>query len=219
VLGEDHPDTIIWTSNLATLLANQGKYAEAEPLSREVVTKMRRVYGNDHMYSIVTLANLSALLEDSGKLAEAEATLREALERGRRTAGEGSSNTLVDTIRLGNLLATRGNATEALALLTPIEAQVRKTFTGAAAHRVARLLLGLGKARIALAKTPADFDAATANLVESREIYVTTRGPDHRETRASTQTLADAYAARDKAEPGKGYGDKAAQWKAKLGTP
>jgi hypothetical protein len=43
--------------------------------------------------------------------------------------------------------------------------------------------------------------------------------PTTRQTRASTQALADAYAARDKAEPGKGYGDKAAEWRAKLGTP
>jgi tetratricopeptide (TPR) repeat protein len=218
VMGEDHPDTIIWASNVATLLHDEGKYSEAEPLSREVVAKMRRVYGNDHQYSIVTLANLGTLLEDSGKLEEAEATLREALESGRRAAGEGSPLTLPDAIRLGNLLATRGKAAEALALLVPIEAKARETFTGARAHRVARLLLGLGKARIALAKTPADFDAATANLVEARDLYVKTRGSDHKETRASTQALADAYATRAKAEPGKGYDAKAAEWKTKLGT-
>jgi tetratricopeptide (TPR) repeat protein len=217
VLGEDHPDTITWASNLATLLVSQGKYSEAEPLSREVAAKMRRKFGNDHMNSIITLANLGALLEDSGKLAEAETTLREAVEKGRRAAGEGSSLTFPATIRLGQLLATRGNAAEALALLAPIEGKVRETYADTEAHRVARLLLGLGKARVTLAKTPVDFDAATANLVEARELYVKTRGPDHRDTRASTQALADAYAARDKAEPGKGYDAKAAEWKAKLG--
>jgi hypothetical protein len=170
------------------------------------------------MNSIVVLGNLGNVLEDSGKLEEAEATLRETLEKVRRAAGAGNPLTIPDVIRLGNLLATRGKAAEALALLAPIEPRARETFTGTRAHRVARLLLGLGKARIALARTPADFDAATANLVESRDLYVKTRGPDHRDTRASTQALADAYAARDKAEPGKGYEAKAAEWKAKLGA-
>ena len=219
VLGEDHPDTTTWANNLSSLLREQGKYAEAEPLVRDVLAKMRRDFGGDNLTSIVTLNNLGILLEDSGKQAEAETTLREALERARRAAGEGHPVTLTVTIRLGQLLASRGSAVEALALLVPIEAKARKTYTGAEAHRVARLLLGLGAARISLAKTPEDFAAATANLVEARDLYVKTRGPDHRETRASTQALVDAYAARDKAEPGKGYDAKAAEWKAKLDKP
>jgi hypothetical protein len=104
-------------------------------------------------------------------------------------------------------------------LLAPIERKFRETYTGARAHRVARLLLGLGKARITLAKTPKDFAAATASLVEAQELYVKTRGPDHRETRACEHALADAYAAWDRAEPGQGYDAKAAEWKAKLTLP
>jgi eukaryotic-like serine/threonine-protein kinase len=219
VLGEAHPDTITWASNLASVLREQRKFAEAEPLAREVLAKMRRTYGNDHMNSIVALAYVGVLFEETGKLAEAETTLREALERARRNLGEGHSFTLGTTIRLGQLLASRGTATEAVALLAPIEAKARKTYTGAEAHRYARLLLGLGKARITLAKTPEDFAAATANLVQARELYVKTRGADHSETRASTQALADAYAARDKAEPGQGYDAKAAEWQSKLGKP
>ena len=219
VLGEDHPDTVTWANNLSSLLRQRRKFAEAEPLVREVLAKQRRDLGNDHLTTIVTLNNLGILLEESGKPAEAETTLREALERARRALGEGHPITLTVAIRLGQLLATRGSASEAVALLAPIEANSRKTYTGAEAHRVARLLLGLGKSRISLAKMPGEFDAATANLLESRELYVKTRGPDHPETRASTQALADAYAAWDKAEPGKGFDAKAAEWKAKLGGP
>jgi eukaryotic-like serine/threonine-protein kinase len=219
VLGEDHPDATTWENNLSSLLREQGKYSEAEPLVRDVLAKMQRDFGNDNLTTIVTLNNLGILLEESGKQAEAETTLREALERARRAAGEEHPVTLAITIRLGQLLASRGKATEAVALLVPIEARARKTYTGAEAHRVARLLLGLGTARIRLAKTPEDFAAATAGLVEARDLYVKSRGPDHRETRASTQALADAYVARDKAEPGKGYDAEAAELKAKLGKP
>ncbi len=219
VLGEDHLDTVTWANNLSSLLREQRKFAEAEPLVREVLAKQRRDQGNDHMITIVTINNFGILLEETGKLAEAESTLREAAERARRVLGEGHPIALAVVIRLGQLLASRGSATEAVALLAPIEAKARKTYTGAEVHRVARLLLGLGKARISLAKTPEDYAAATANLIESRELYVKVRGPNHGETRASTQALADAYSARDKAEPGKGYDARAAEWKAKLGAP
>jgi eukaryotic-like serine/threonine-protein kinase len=219
VLGEDHPDTVTWANNLSSLLRQQGKYTEAEPIVREVLAKQRRDLGNDHLTTIVTLNNLGILLEESGKQAEAETTLREALERARRAAGADHPITVTVTIRLGQLLASLGNATEALALLVPIESKARKTYTGTEAHRVGRLLLGLGKARIVLAKTREDFAAAAANLVEAHDFYVKSRGPDHRETRASTQALVDAYTARDKAAPGKGYDAKAAEWKAKLGKP
>jgi tetratricopeptide (TPR) repeat protein len=219
VLGEDHFDTITWENNLSSVLREQGKYAEAEPLVRDALAKMRRNFGNDNLTTIMTIYSLGILLEESGRQAEAETTLREALERVRRSAGEEHPLTLTIAIRLGQLLASGGKATEALALLVPIEARARKTYTGAEAHRVARLLVGLGTARISLAKTPEDFAAATAILVEARDRYVKSRGPDHRYTRESTKALADAYLARDKAEPGKGYDAKAAEWKAKLGKP
>jgi serine/threonine protein kinase/tetratricopeptide (TPR) repeat protein len=219
VLGEDHPDTITWVSNLSVLLREEGKYTEAEPLAREAAAKLSRTLGGDHLNSIIMLAQLGALFEESGKPAEAETTLREVLEKARRKLGEGHPLTLSVTIRLGRLLANRGSAAESIALLVPIEAKAREKYTSAQPYLLARLLLGLGKARIALAKTPEDFAAATANLVECREVYAKIPDPDHSEPRASTQALVDAYAARDKAEPGKGYGAKAAEWKAKLGKP
>ena len=36
-LGDKHPDTLISISRMAGLLMAQGKYAEAEPLCREVL--------------------------------------------------------------------------------------------------------------------------------------------------------------------------------------
>ena len=54
--------------------------------------------------------------------------------------------------------------------------------------------------------------------LEAHAMYLAAkdRGPTHKDTLGCVQALVDLYAAWDKAEPGKGYGDKAAEWKAKL---
>ena len=81
VLGEDHPDTIIWTSNLGHILRLLGRWAEAEPYMRAAVEKNRRVMGEAHPYTIAMTRNLGDALRDQGKSAEAEGTLRAALDR------------------------------------------------------------------------------------------------------------------------------------------
>jgi hypothetical protein len=43
VLGEEHPDTLTSARNLASSLSDQGKYAEAEQINREVLGVERRV--------------------------------------------------------------------------------------------------------------------------------------------------------------------------------
>jgi hypothetical protein len=48
VLGEEHPDTLMSASNLATSLANQGKYAEADELLQAMLAVSRRVLGPSH---------------------------------------------------------------------------------------------------------------------------------------------------------------------------
>jgi len=52
-------------------------------------------------------------------------------------------------------------------------------------------------------------------LEKSRRVL----GEEHPDTLACVQGLVDVYTAWDKAEPGKGYDAKAAEWKAKLPPP
>jgi hypothetical protein len=81
---------------------------------------------------------------------------------------------------------------------------------------VAELLTSLGAARGALAKDPASFSAAEANLVEACEIYRKVPGPSPSGPRLALQALVDLYAMRDKTEPGRGYDVKTAEWQAEL---
>jgi len=45
-----HPNTLMLIGNFASVLEEQGKLAEAEPLCRETVDRMRRLFGNSHLH-------------------------------------------------------------------------------------------------------------------------------------------------------------------------
>ena len=47
-LGADHPDTLSYLNNLATLLQQQGKLGEAEPLLRWALEGRQAKLGADH---------------------------------------------------------------------------------------------------------------------------------------------------------------------------
>jgi tetratricopeptide (TPR) repeat protein len=65
--------------NLALVLWNQGKRAEAEILLRQALGTQRKLFDNEHPHVAVSLNNLALVLRDQGKLAEAETSAREAL--------------------------------------------------------------------------------------------------------------------------------------------
>ena len=58
-LGADHPDTLATAGNLALILLDQGKYAEAEKMQREVLAAQERHLGADHPYTLATAGNLA----------------------------------------------------------------------------------------------------------------------------------------------------------------
>ena len=57
---------------------------------------------------------------------------------------------------------------------------------------------------------------AEAALLEAYGILETALGAEHMRTIKVIQPLIDLYEARDAAEPGTGYADKAAEWRVKL---
>ena len=64
--------TLTSASNLAMLLQQQGKLAEAEPLCRETLQVQRETLGDRHQDTLTSANNLAMLLRDQGKLVEAE---------------------------------------------------------------------------------------------------------------------------------------------------
>jgi hypothetical protein len=89
VLGEEHPRTLNSLGNLASLLENQGRLAEAEPYFREALEKSRRVQGEQHPTTLIFTANLGHVLQLQGEhqeavdlLAAAEPAARKAFTGG-----------------------------------------------------------------------------------------------------------------------------------------
>ena len=65
---------VVWSlSNLARLLMQQRKLADAETKFCEALAMQRRLFGNEHPSTIQLVEELKAVLEREGKQAEAKA--------------------------------------------------------------------------------------------------------------------------------------------------
>ncbi|MFO0859474.1 MAG: tetratricopeptide repeat protein [Phycisphaerales bacterium] len=217
VLGEEHPGTLASINSMGYLLQSQGKLAEAEPYYREALEKYRRVLGEDHPGTLNSINSIGFLLQSQGKLDEAEPYYRTALEKRRRVLGEDHPDTLILVYWMARLKLDQHKDQEALELIASFEPAARRTFTGENAWRFADFLTILGRARVRVGHEARQFSQAESNLLEAHSIYLAAkdRGPTHKDTLECVQAVVDLYVAWDKAEPGKGYDAKAAEWKAK----
>ncbi|XRB17491.1 EF-hand domain-containing protein [Pseudoscourfieldia marina] len=102
---------LLW--DVAELLRNQGKYADAEPLYREALDGHRRELGDAHLDTLASINNLANLLSDQGKYADAEALYREALNGLRRVLGDAHPATLQSINNLALLLQNQGKYADA----------------------------------------------------------------------------------------------------------
>ena len=86
-LGPDHPNVAIRLNNLALLLQDTNRLAEAEPLMRRALAIDEQSLGPDHPNVAIHLNNLAQLLQDTNRLAEAEPLMRRALEISKASLG------------------------------------------------------------------------------------------------------------------------------------
>jgi hypothetical protein len=109
------------------------------------------------------------------------------------------------------LLIEQGKFDDAEPLLRETLAALQKSTTGTD-HRIGATRCNLGQVLSGLNRLP----EAEAELLEAERILAPQRGawPDY--YASCVNSLASLYSTWNKAEPGKGYDLKAAQWKAKL---
>ncbi|KAL8646144.1 MAG: hypothetical protein Q9210_006299, partial [Variospora velana] len=113
VLGKEHPDTLTSVSNLASVLQDQGKYEEAEQMSRRALDGREKVLGTEHPDTLTSVNNLGNLCTNQGKMAEAEVMYIRAL-KGYEKAWGVEHISMLDTVNnLGNLYKDQGKMAEA----------------------------------------------------------------------------------------------------------
>ena len=77
--GAEHPSVAATSTELASVLMQQGRYAEAEPYLTEALAIYRAAYADDHPSTAEVLVGLGRLYLTQGRPTEAEAQAREAL--------------------------------------------------------------------------------------------------------------------------------------------
>jgi tetratricopeptide (TPR) repeat protein len=116
LLGEENFDTLANLTNSALMLQDQGKYKEAEEMSRRVLNGKERVLGKGHLETLISVTNLGVVLRSQGKYAEAEAMHRQALQGLESKVGKQHPVTMTCLGRLALVLQDECKHREAEAL-------------------------------------------------------------------------------------------------------
>jgi tetratricopeptide (TPR) repeat protein len=99
--------------NLANLLSDEGRHAEAEKLYRETLTIQLRTYGPEHPRTLLSKSGLADELFKEGHVREAERLNRETLAAMVRVIGPQHPSTLVCQSNLAQDLIGEGRYAEA----------------------------------------------------------------------------------------------------------
>lgn len=81
-LGPEQPDTLVSASTLATVLRKEGRYYEAEKLSRDTLAVQRKVLGESHPNCASSTYNLAAIAVARHQTDQAFALFDDALNHG-----------------------------------------------------------------------------------------------------------------------------------------
>jgi len=186
LIGDDRLDLAYTTNNLASVLADQGKYEEAIELHRESLALRREFMGDDSPEVAISVGNLGYALIQAGELEAAEARLREAVELGERIFGPDHLRIAGFMSNLVKVLVDRGALEEAERLARRSLA-IHRTAMGERGWRtgVTHGLIGQ-----VLAES-GQVDQARTELELAHEILLETLGADHARTVRVAQLLDD----------------------------
>jgi CHAT domain-containing protein/tetratricopeptide (TPR) repeat protein len=189
-LGPEHPDTLVSTSNLASLYRDQGRAAEAEPLFRRVLEVRERVLGQEHPKTLITVGNLADTFLKERRYRDAEPLFRRALEAQTRTLGPDHPNTL-DSV---NNLALTYNAEGRKAEAEPLYRRTLETRERVLGPEHPSTLGSVNNLAV-LYDSQRRYAEAGPLYRRALEAQTRTLGPDHPLTLKSANNLAVMYAA------------------------
>jgi tetratricopeptide (TPR) repeat protein len=194
VFGPEHPQTAYRLTNLASCLDAEGDLDRARPLHERAVAICEKTLGAEHLGTAICLMGLVEVLHNQGELVRAQRLCARALEIREKLHGCSHRATAQSLSTLAALLRDRGDFSEsrrcyARALATLELSSPEHPNTNRVRCNLARLLLAAGSAGEAHA-------FAETALVGHERVF----GKNHRWTRESAETAADALAVLGRAE-------------------
>jgi serine/threonine protein kinase len=115
VMGAENEQTLTAMNNLAVVLTDRGKYAQAEAILRELVAR-RQKRGHLTPALISNRLNLAVVISEQGRLADAERELRALAADAQKALGADHDSTLTVRTNLSETLQRLGKLDEALSL-------------------------------------------------------------------------------------------------------
>jgi tetratricopeptide (TPR) repeat protein len=187
VLGVEHPDTLLSSSNLALALLGLGEYHRAAALDRQVLEVRERVLGAEHPATLASAGNLALALQGLGEYQRAVALHQQTVEVRERVLGTEHPATLENRSNLANALVGLGECQRAAEMHQRV-LEVRERVLGAehpatlaSAGNLALALQGLG-----------EYQRAAALDQQTVEVRERVLGAEHPSTLESRNNLANA---------------------------
>ncbi len=221
--GPDHPRALEIRSNYAWMqywaamdselhdpVLKKKLLESARVLGERVLRAREKILGADHQDTATSVNNLALVCQELGMAADAEALRRRDLEITLRTLGESHPDSAVSLANFGSYLQKQKRYEEAITYLDRSLKVSRKVLPpdnpglGFTLGWYGSCLRELGR-----------FTESEPMLIEARGILARSMGEGAPITGQMSLSLAMLYDAWSKAEPGKGYDAKAAEWKAK----
>jgi tetratricopeptide (TPR) repeat protein len=111
--GEEHPDTLVTMTNLASVYTSQGRWNEAKELQLQILQLSQRVLGDTHAATLTSMAHLALIHANQGQLVEAERLEVHVREARTSLLGKEHPDTLTSIGNSASLYRSQGRWKEA----------------------------------------------------------------------------------------------------------
>ncbi|KAJ7765237.1 P-loop containing nucleoside triphosphate hydrolase protein [Mycena metata] len=171
LLGENHPDTLLTMSNLASSYSNLGEHQKAKELQVIVPEKWKQVLGDSHPDTLLTMGNLASSYSNLGEHQKAKELQVIVLEKQKQVQGENHPHTLHTMGSLANSFSNLGEHQKAKELKV-IVLEKQKQMLGLGEHQQAKELrvLVLEKWKQVLGDNHPDRGTVRQYVVESNVV-------------------------------------------------
>ncbi len=173
-LGPEHPEVAVSESELSRVLADQGRYLEAEVHCRLALSIRRKVLGPRDHETATSMNDLAHLLDHKGDRAEAEKLFRATVEVNRETRGPRHPDVGTALANLAGTIGQRGDYRTAERMFREALAITGEAL-GTAHPRYSQRLAGLAE----VLRLQGKLSEAEAKNSEALAISRPALGPDH----------------------------------------